>query len=317
MCCAALSITSLARAETALAIEIAADAEAELDLKLVRRLIALEIADVEVPPDPTREGATDVVLFFRVLRSDDPSQPDTLSVELWELGVLHGSRRVSTGGSERLTARRVGQAAAQLVLNLRKRRLALKRRLEREALARARAASEPRPLKLGAGLSLDAAARGALVGSDGAWLSGVALEPTLRFEGGPRVGLGLGMLAGGAPSGGGWRWYEASISPGYELSATPHVSFGVGATLGAAAVQVLRATEVAGARGTTTLGARAALDLRLDLRLSPHTHLSLGPELGALLTPISYQGAAGDSGTLSGLWLGARLALRVDATPTP
>ncbi|MEZ4231407.1 MAG: hypothetical protein R3B89_19680 [Polyangiaceae bacterium] len=306
---------ALANPGPTLAIEIAAASEGEVDAKLVRRLIAIEIADVDVPRDPSLEPPLDVVLFFRVVPAEaSGSGTKMLSVELWERGVLHGTRRVSTSEGKRLTARRIAQASAQLVLGLRKRRLAEARRLKREAARQAAEAAKPKPHTLLARLTLDVPVEGAWIGGGG-WLGGTGLQPTLRFDSGPRVGAGLNLMAGGAPEVDGLRYFEFSVSPGYDFELSKGLGLGLGVTLGAGVVQVRGAQSVADQVGqTTTWTGRAVVDFSVDARLSQAIVLSFGPQLGALLRPLDYRSASTPDvdSRLSGAWLGGQLSLRVD-----
>ena len=113
-------------------IEVDAAAERLVDARTLRRLIALELADVEVPPEIDGQASA---LFYRVLGDT----PGFVALELWERGTLHGSRRVSSaepGGH--LFARKVALAAAELARALRQQRQA-RRRLEARRLVRERA----------------------------------------------------------------------------------------------------------------------------------------------------------------------------------
>lgn len=297
-----------------LAIEIASDSEDEVDAKLVRRLIAIEIADVDVPADPANEPPLDVVLFFRVVPAESSGTSKMLSVELWERGELHGTRRVSTSEGKRLTARRIAQASAQLVLGLRKRRLAEARRLKREAAREAAERAKPKPHLLRARLTLDVPTQAAWI-SGGGWLAGLGLQPTLRLDPGPRLGVGLNLMAGGAPEIDGLRYFELSVSPGYDFRVAEGLGLGLGVTLGAGAVQLRGAESVAGEAGqTTTWSGRAVVDFSVDARLSKQLVLSVGPQAGALLRPLNYrsQGAPDVDSQLGGAWLGGQLSLRVD-----
>ncbi|HMR08263.1 MAG TPA: hypothetical protein PKA88_20920, partial [Polyangiaceae bacterium] len=67
-----------------------------MDAQLARRLIRIELGDIEVPSRPTDKypGAASTV-FFRVLA---PSH-DRLHVELWDRGDFYGARGVSVTGS--------------------------------------------------------------------------------------------------------------------------------------------------------------------------------------------------------------------------
>ncbi|MCB9590109.1 MAG: hypothetical protein H6718_32140 [Polyangiaceae bacterium] len=309
-----LSGQALANPGPGLAIEIASASEDEVDAKLVRRLIAIEIADVDVPPDPANDPPLEVALFFRVVPAENAASVKMLSVELWERGELHGTRRVSTSEGKRLTARRIAQASAQLVLGLRKRRLAEARRLRRDAARAAAEAAKPKPHTLLARLTLDVPAQGAWI-SGGGWLGGIGLGPSLRLDSGPRIGAGLSLMAGGAPEIDGLRYFEFSVSPGYDFKLSQGLGLGLGVTLGAGVAQLQGAESVAGEAGqTTTWTGRAVVDFSVDTRLSDTLVLSFGPQVGVLLRPLNYRSASAPDvdSKLSGAWLGGQLSLRVD-----
>src|SRR5258706_16211119 len=116
-------------------IEIDSAAEHWVDARSARRLIPLELSDVDVPPAPALRRAA-ATLFFRVLGRPDGA----LRVELWERGEFHGARVLSASGENaQLVARRVTLAAAELGRRLSRKRQA---QLEREQVEeRARAAA--------------------------------------------------------------------------------------------------------------------------------------------------------------------------------
>src|SRR6187399_284920 len=72
----------LAAAPHPASIEIDARAEALIEPRAVRRLVQLELADVDVRPAP---GQRDTVLFVRVLGAGEGQ----LRIELWERGVAY------------------------------------------------------------------------------------------------------------------------------------------------------------------------------------------------------------------------------------
>src|SRR5688572_23659586 len=129
--CSAVS-PAYAQGRARVVIEVDAAGERLLDARAVRRLVALELSDVDVPEE--LDGAAPT-LFYRVL-GDNRGFVD---LELWERGTLHGSRRVSSADrAGHLFARRVALAAAELARAVRQQRIA-KRRVEARRAARERA----------------------------------------------------------------------------------------------------------------------------------------------------------------------------------
>lgn len=270
------------------------EASRVVDAPLTRRLVALETADIDVPPPPEVAFAP---LYFRVLSES----PGSVRVELWELGRLHGFRRISTAGTEQLKARRIALAAAELSRQLRRRRLS--------EIAAARA---PKPDDQGTTRGVDgfpiagrlfwgAGARGA-VPSSGGVLVGPFIRGALRFDTRQWVGLDAAWLAGDLPDfgGAGARWMEAGISAGQGILLSKRLVLDLG--LGAAAASVH-------AGATDSGSARAGAVTRLVWNLGAHTALAVGPDVFAVLHRVN---AAGDSdGHLSGLWVGLDLELRL------
>src|SRR5260221_10902041 len=174
-------------------VDVAPEAAPLIDSRATARLVALETADVDVPPPP---GASfRPPLYFRIR----PLSAASLRVELWELGQPYGARSVSAVGSNTLKARRIALAAAELARQLRQRRLAelrAARHAPEEDQGRAtKRAGTPIYGRLGCGAS----ARGASLGAADVWLLGPAIEATLHFSSGQRLSLGAAWLAGSAP----------------------------------------------------------------------------------------------------------------------
>lgn len=287
-------------------VEITPKAERQVDAQLTRRLIQLEISDVELPPRPG-EPRTGTV-FFRVLAP----QPDRLHVELWDRGEFYGARRVSITGSVQLRARRIALGAAELARRLRQRRLTDARHrqeeTQRKAEERARDAREKRP----DGVVLSAGARGAVVGPGGAWIAGPRLQGAWYYPGGTRMGLGLSSLFGkaGSPS---LRWLELELAPAQSFRVAPTADLALGVSVGAAAVHVNGVPSVDDVSGQAdTWSARAGAFALLEAKLGSGVFLSAGPEAGAVLRRIPYVDAEGERQRLGGLWLGARAAIVID-----
>jgi len=187
-------------------VEIADGAEALLDARATRRLIALELADVNVPRLDSAKRARSS-LFFRVVQVG----PD-LRVELWERGEFHGARVVSgTNAAGQLGARRVALAAAELARRLQKKRQVQAERELREAAARARARDRAARLTLDGPLALRPSFELTGVGGASATLFGPRLLGQWTFAKRARLDGGLAWLAGGAPHGSKLEWLELSI----------------------------------------------------------------------------------------------------------
>jgi hypothetical protein len=288
-------------------VEVDTAAERWIDARAVRRLIRLELADVEVPAAPDVASSA---LFYRVLGD----ARGFIELELWERGTLHGNRRVSSaerGGH--LFARRVALAAAELARSLRQQRLA-RRRLEarrrareRDQRARLHARTLEGPIALRAGVL---AGRGEGQTTFG---SGLTLGATLL--GATRLDLGARWLGTELDHDRGrWTALELSLGPAHRFRLTPALDLDAGALLTAA---VLRATGVRGvdaiAGQDETWTARAAVALRLEPRLSRAVRASFGVEGGHLLRAIPLTLADGQALDLRGPY--AQLELGLVLTP--
>ena len=288
-------------------VEVDTGAERWIDARAVRRLIGLELADVEVPAAP---DAGDSALFYRVLGD----ARGFIELELWERGTLHGNRRVSSaerGGH--LFARRVALAAAELARSLRQQRLA-RRRLEarrrareRDQRARLQGRTQEGPIALRAGVL---AGRGESQTTFGSSLTlGATLLGATRLELGARwLGAELDHERGR------WTALELSLGPAHRFRLTPALDFDAGALLTAAAL------HAGGVRGVDAISgqdeswtARAALAFRLEPRLSRSVRASFGVEGGHLLRAVPLTVADGQAHDLRGPY--ALLEFGVVLTP--
>lgn len=293
-------------------VEINDSAKSLLDTRLARRLIQLELSDLEIPPDPTLLHAPrGTALFFRV----SIAQHRTFRVELWDRGEFCGARLLTRErGSPELRARRVALAAAELARGLHQQRLReialvnAKRKAAENAKNEA-AARVPR-------LALAAGGLAAWLGSSNAWLAGPELRGELRFPGGARVGLGVASLAGrlgGVPGSPGLRWFELALSPSWTAKLAPSFDLDVGLTASAAVAHFTRVSAVDDIAGELdTWSARAALHLLAEPRLARGVRLEVGPEVGALLRPLPFRDETGVDRHVGGLWLGAEVGVVLD-----
>jgi hypothetical protein len=280
---------------------------------LTRRLIQLELSDVIVPPVVTGIAANQPpALFYRVLAT----RPETIRVELWERGEFHGARNVSlSSGTTQLHARRIALAAAELARRLRGQRIADAKRLARPKSNGDNGgygAHAGRP-RAGVGTSVRAAA----VGPAALWVIGPELAGRLRLGESARIELAGAWMQGGVPALSGTpmtTWIELSLAPGYAAALGRGFSAVTSARFAAAAVHLNDVAAVDGIeRQEDSWSARAALELRLEAKLTRAIAVHIAPEVGAVLRRISVRGRDGDFERLGGLWIGGSLGLSFDA----
>lgn len=299
-------------------VEIDESAQALLAPHLTRRLIQLELSDVEVPPKPEVARAhPSSILFFRVL----VTKKGTVRVELWDRGEFGGAFSVSAAhGSSQIRSRRIALAAAELARRLRQKRL-----YEAQQLARAKKRADGEQKAAAAAraprMALGAGALGAVVGPGDAWLAGPTLSGQLRVGGRARLGVGAAWMAGAVPAADGApvaRWLELSLAPSYAIPLGRMLDLDAGVTAAVAAVHLTGMTRVDGIDDEhDTWSARAALHLYLEPRLSRTFALRVGPEVGAMLRRIPVDDARGHRHRLGGLWLGAQLGVALDPAAPP
>jgi hypothetical protein len=93
------------------------------------------------------------------------------------------------------------------------------------------------------------------------------------------------------------------LTPSFELSA--------GASVTAGAVRIGEPSGPTSAP-RDTWSSRAGLLLRAEMRVLPALSLSVGPDVGVVLSPISATGEDGNIHRIGGVWLGGGLTLTVD-----
>src|SRR6478752_3191405 len=189
-------------------VEIGDSAESLLDARATRRLVQLELSEIDVPAASGNKRAR-APLFFRVVQVG----PD-IRVELWERGESHGARVVSgSNAGGQLGARRVALAAAELARRLQKKRRIQAERERLSELARAEEAQREARRALDGPFALRS---GLEVSSIGA-LSGILLGPRLlgqwTLSKRSRVEAGFAWLAGRAPASANAEWLELSLAP--------------------------------------------------------------------------------------------------------
>lgn len=294
------------------------DAGDQLNPAVVRRLVALELSDINVPGNPRIQGdrEQDVSLHCRVM-----SEEGALRVELWERGESAGARRVSLQGTPALVARRVALAAAELARRLVHLRHAEARRLHREEKQARRLAAERAEQARRRRLALTTGVRGTGF-AEGAYWAGPRVGAQLNRDHPFRVEVGMSWLAGQlttleeAPL---WRAFELDIAPGWVFPLTPKMDLALSAPVSAAIVQThgdVLVDHLPNQRETWL--ARGGLGARLQPRLGPRLRLDVGLAGGWLLRSVPLQrtpgvpGEPGESARLAGPWAELFLGVLLD-----
>lgn len=280
-----------------------------VDGRVAERLVALETADVEVPAPPG--VARRPPLYFRIL----PAPPESLRVELWELGRPYGARTVSSTGTQSLEARRIALAAAELARQLRERRFLEIAAARREKSIPHVPSSPHAGIPIYGRMAWSGGVRAATIGISNAWLVGPHADASLRFSSGPRLTLGAAWLAGRADLGsvaGTARWLEVGLALSESIPLAPSVDLDIG--LGAALASVRVAGGGDGSAVQDSWSARGGALGRVEMALGPHVALAVGPDVGAVLRPVDMTGPDTASHRLGGLWLGGALTIVVEPT---
>lgn len=284
-------------------VEVDAIGERLVDSRAVRRLIALELSDVDVPAN---EIGSVPALFYRVLGD----ARGFIELELWERGTLLGNRRVSsTARGGHLFARRVALAAAELARALRQQRQA-RRRLEARRLAREHAERFARMNRTLEGPTALASFVGGGRGRDFTWAgSGLRLEQSLREA--TRLDLGARWFALDV-DGERLRLFglELSLGPAQRLRLSPALDLDLSAALAASVVHASGARGVDAIAGQDeTWTARALLGARLQPRLSRWMRASFGLEAGHFLRAVPVALDASERFAVKGPYVGLELGL--------
>ncbi len=286
-------------------VEVGVNAAHWVDPPLARRLVQLEVDDVEVPPPPeAKTESRSPGVYVRIVFHDG-----RLIVELWDRGELQGRRLLSPSGGKPLTARRIALASGELASRLRERRLFEARRHRREQARLAAERRRPKLPKIAALPAMTASIDVAHASDGGLWLWGPHLRGALRLDRGVELALGAGVLSGeatGLSNPVDVQAFELSLSPGYWLR-TSHdwaLRFGMNATGGV--MHVLDASIWSrGDWETETWTARATGEARAAWSLSRAVHLELALEAGAMLKTIWIRTSDDERYGLGGAWFGA------------
>lgn len=306
--CALLGREASARTEP-VAVEIGDSVESLLDARATRRLVQLELSEIEVPPASGNKRAR-APLFFRVIQVG----PD-VRIELWERGEYHGARVLSgSNAAGQLGARRVALAAAELARRLQKKRRVQAERERVAELARAEEAAREARRALDGPFALRSSLEFASIGDFETLLAGPRLLGQWTLAQRTRIEGGFAWLAGSAPASARAEWLELSLAPMQRLALAETVDLDFGLTVAAA---WLRLGKVQGVDAipdqNETWSARAAAVVRVEPRLSRQVRLSVGADAGLLLRQVRFQSQTDGAERLRGAWLG--LGVGVVFTP--
>ncbi|HET9960343.1 MAG TPA: hypothetical protein VFQ61_37890 [Polyangiaceae bacterium] len=260
-------------------IEIDAAAEHWVDPRATRRLVALEVSDVDVPPARAGQMPT---LFYRVLAEPNGG----VRVELWERGEFHDVRRVTGDlGNLQIAARRVALAAAELARGLRQKRA----QQQRARADRQRLWAELAQVRANRTVEGPFALRSSLfVTQSREWTS---FGSTLAFETNIHHKLRLDWAfsaSGGQAHSGPWvSVLDLTLGPARRFSLTPRVDLSVAAWLGVGLLHVSRVSSLDDmARQHESWTARVGATLRAEPRLSRRLRANLGVSGGAYLRRV-------------------------------
>lgn len=269
------------------------DTQGRVDEALVRRLVALELGDISVPPNPRypEDRAGDVTLYCRVTPENG-----SLRVEVWDRGDSAGARLVSLKDGSQLVARRVALAAAELARRLVRVRRAQAVELERERLATQRREKEEAERRKRARLALTARGAGLLLG-DGGYLLGPELGAQLNRDFPLRVELGLRWLGGEVTSfepNAGVSAAELALTPSYVFVLDPAWELSLGVPVKASMLHLRDGVSVDGIEGESdTWTARAGVSVHVAPRISSRVRFDVGISGGWVLRPVPMARGAG------------------------
>jgi hypothetical protein len=308
--CVAVALFSPRRAfafDDTIVIEIDENAESALDPRVARRLIGLELADLDMraPNAGLRRNGS---LFFRVL-----GQNGDLRVELWDRGEFHGARLVSGSNAKgQLAARRVALAAAELARRLQKKRLLAAAREQAQALKLQADRDREARRTLDGPLALRASAEAASIGGAAALLVGPRTIGEFGLARQLRLDLGGAWLSGATRDSTRLEWFELSLSPSRRFALGNATDLDLGFEVAAATAHFSRVLAVDAIAGQhETWSSRAAVVARFEPRISRNIRLSLGAAGGMLLRALPFTPVSNAETRLAGAWLSFDLGVIV------
>lgn len=273
-----------------------------IDERAMRQAIALELAEIEIPPNPNSDVDDEVSLHIEISQSET-----RLIVTLWDRGELAGRRGVSGSGDPRLVARRIGLAVAELARDLRDRRARTERLLsqeqrfiERRALVSAYRAQQ-RALGIRVGLRTEILTQGAFAFGPTAGVEFNDKFP-LRFVAG--VAWTTGWIDASSKTEGlgktpPWSKWQLEWGADWVVQPQLHTQLSAGLHFGASVIHVGSGIDLDGIAGQSeTWGAQMGLRLawasELGLEVWPRLELEVGRVLRP--TPLAWQQASDQLG---------------------
>lgn len=308
----ALVFASRESRAVAVTVEITDEAQALVDTQLARRLIRLELADVELPKvngaTPSNQARTEhereEVVFVRLL-----GQSDVLVVELWAQGALSGERRLSVSPNQQHQARRVALASAELARRVREARVVERHRYLRQHLA-------PKPTDAAPEYATKVRLEGAAAIAAVVWpaADAVLVGPRLFLGAVAEAGVGLGVTAAAfttTDSSIARGISELALRPSWQTMLGSQWEVSVGLSLGIGQLDVVPSASFAGSDVShQTWQTRAGLDAQVRWLLSPRLSLFLTPEAVLLTRTVEVDLAEGTK-NLGGAWFGVGLGALV------
>lgn len=279
--------------------DIDAAAERWLDAGATRRLIMLELAEVDVAPSPRSEPGP-VSLYYRVR-----GQRDGLRIELWDRGELLGVRMLrASEHAKQLNSRSAALTAAELARRANHERRAAARRLARRrdelSVLHRRAAEERRTL----GWWLRSGATVELIGRAEAWQLGTSLEAVHTARSRLRLSWGVRASAGSF-EGDALQSFGVNAAPGYLFRLPAEFGLEVGLATSASVYRIAEARRLDGVAGQTeTWSALAGPFVRLEGPLAERARFNVGPTLGLALRRFTLVDARGRQRDFGGAFFG-------------
>lgn len=288
-------------------VEITPEAREVINARVTRRLIRLELAEVRVAPNPTRNDPPTLALFYRLILTESGE----LRIELWERGEFYGARRVSTAhGDKKLLARHIALATAELAQRLSRAHTQKAKQLVLEAEKQRQTELERRRRERLERWALGSQADAAWLPQSQAWLAGPRVGFQLNHPRRGRLDLSFAWLFGTAkdlPESSHLEWLEFRVTPQYRFDAQ-HLALGLSLAANTLSVSgPVHLDQIAEQRQSWS--ARAALHFAYEPVLTPAARLRLALEPGILLRNVQVADAHGDLEGFRGLWLSVSAGL--------
>lgn len=293
-------------------IEIDARAEQVIDARMTRRLVALELSDITIPPGTSGDASgLEPVLFYRVIEDQG-----RLRVELWERGDFYGARTLSgEGESPQLRSRRIALVAGELARRMRHQRQAEARQARAAELERKQKAEAQRRMARALATRVRSGIAFHTVGMGDYWQLGPLLATRLGATPNVSIELGgawqFGKTGSGASRSSRVEGLKLFVAPQYRYSMGDTTALHLGAALAASTLHFADAHSIDAIQGETQSYTTSASGLvGLEIQAASALSLRLDGEAGWALRSIELSLSDGeDPKRLGGLLLGAQLGV--------